>query len=97
LKTRKAISARTSRILSAKIGDPVVEIDPRYFRPTEVDDLIGDASRARKSLGWEPKVNFKELVKIMVDADLKLFNLVNNVSQVHVPTQPGTTGRTKRL
>jgi GDPmannose 4,6-dehydratase len=48
-----------------------VEIDPRYFRPTEVGYLQGDASKARKKLGWQPKVHFKELVKLMVDADLK--------------------------
>ena len=48
-----------------------VEIDQRYFRPTEVDLLIGDASKAKEKLGWEPKVKFKELVKIMVDADCK--------------------------
>jgi len=54
-----------------RIGDVVIEIDPRYFRPTEVELLFGDASKARKSLGWEPKVKFKELVKIMVDADLQ--------------------------
>jgi len=47
-----------------------VEIDKRYFRPTEVDLLIGDASKAKKILGWEPKVKFKELVKMMVDADM---------------------------
>ncbi len=46
-----------------------VEIDERYFRPAEVDLLIGDASKAKKDLGWEPKVTFDELVKIMVDAD----------------------------
>ncbi len=49
---------------------PYVEIDPRYFRPAEVDILVGDASKARRKLGWEPKVTFKELVRIMVDADL---------------------------
>ncbi len=49
-----------------------VEIDPRYYRPTEVDVLVGDASKAKKKLGWEPKVRFKELVKIMVQADLEL-------------------------
>jgi GDPmannose 4,6-dehydratase len=49
-----------------------VEIDPRYYRPAEVDVLLGDASKARKELGWEPKVGFKELVKLMVDSDLKL-------------------------
>ncbi len=48
-----------------------VEIDPRYFRPAEVDLLIGDASKAKAKLGWTPKTTFKELVKIMVDADLK--------------------------
>ncbi|NOT60461.1 MAG: GDP-mannose 4,6-dehydratase [Acidobacteria bacterium] len=47
-----------------------VEIDPRYYRPAEVDLLIGDASKARKKLGWEPKVKFAELVKMMVDADM---------------------------
>lgn len=48
-----------------------VEIDPRYFRPTEVDYLLGDASKAKKNLGWQPRVSFKELVRIMVDADLQ--------------------------
>lgn len=47
-----------------------VEIDPKYFRPAEVDLLIGDASKAKEKLGWEPKVKFKELVKIMVEADI---------------------------
>jgi GDPmannose 4,6-dehydratase len=48
-----------------------VEIDPRYFRPTEVEYLLGDATKARHALGWQPKVTFKELVRIMVDADLQ--------------------------
>ena len=48
-----------------------VEIDKRYLRPTEVDDLVGDAKKAKQRLGWEPKVQFKELVKIMVESDLK--------------------------
>jgi GDPmannose 4,6-dehydratase len=48
-----------------------VEIDPRYFRPTEVDLLIGDAAKAKKILGWKPRVRFEELVKIMVEADLE--------------------------
>jgi len=49
-----------------------VEIDPRYFRPAEVDLLVGDATKARRKLGWEPKVGFEQLVKLMVDHDLKL-------------------------
>ncbi len=48
-----------------------VEIDPRYFRPTEVDVLRGDAGKARRLLGWQPRVSFKELVRLMVDADLQ--------------------------
>ena len=47
-----------------------VEIDPRYFRPAEVDSLLGDASKASEKLGWEPKVRFEELVELMVDADI---------------------------
>jgi GDPmannose 4,6-dehydratase len=50
--------------------DDHVEIDPRYYRPSEVDVLLGDASKAREKLGWEAKVKFKELVELMVDADV---------------------------
>ncbi len=50
-------------------GKQVVGINPRYFRPTEVDLLIGDYAKAKKDLGWEPKTKFKDLVKIMVKAD----------------------------
>jgi GDPmannose 4,6-dehydratase len=49
-----------------------VEIDPRYFRPTEVDYLLGDASKARTTLGWKPEVSFRGLVEMMVDHDLEL-------------------------
>ena len=48
-----------------------VEIDPRYFRPTEVDSLIADASKAKKVLGWSPKITYKDLARIMVDADME--------------------------
>jgi GDPmannose 4,6-dehydratase len=47
-----------------------VEFDARYLRPSEVDMLVGDASKARKKLGWAPTVGFDELVKLMVDADI---------------------------
>ena len=47
-----------------------VEIDPRYYRPAEVDHLCGDASKARAKLGWKPTVGFKELILMMVEADL---------------------------
>lgn len=49
-----------------------VEIDPRYLRPTEVDSLVGDFSKAKRELNWKPRVQFKELVRIMVEADLEL-------------------------
>jgi GDPmannose 4,6-dehydratase len=51
-----------------------VEIDPRYFRPSEVDSLLGDPAKAREKLGWEPKVRFRELVELMVDADIEELN-----------------------
>ncbi|NPA95412.1 MAG: GDP-mannose 4,6-dehydratase [Thermodesulfobacteria bacterium] len=53
-------------------GKTLVRIDPRYFRPTEVTSLLGDASKARKKLGWRPKISFEELVKEMVKEDLEL-------------------------
>ena len=54
-----------------------VQIDARYFRPTEVDYLLADASHARQTLGWEPRVYFKDLVRVMVDADLELAGLAS--------------------
>ena len=55
-----------------KTGDVVVAVDPRYFRPAEVDTLLGDASKARQKLGWKPKTAFPELVKEMMREDLSL-------------------------
>ena len=55
----------------AATGKPIVAIDPRYFRPAEVDTLLGDPSKARRKLGWEPRISFEELVTEMVTADLK--------------------------
>ena len=56
--------------VDAATGDVLVAVDPRYFRPTEVDSLCGDASKAEKVLGWKPKIRFDELVREMVQADL---------------------------
>jgi GDPmannose 4,6-dehydratase len=52
-----------------------VQVDPRYFRPTEVDLLQADASKARLKLGWEPKISLDELISIMVDADMEAIGL----------------------
>ena len=56
-------------------GHEIVKIHPRYFRPTEVESLIGDASKAKSKLGWSPKISFNELVKEMVEKDMELVSL----------------------
>ena len=56
-------------------GATLVRIDPRYFRPTEVEFLLGDASKAKRQLGWEAKIGFDQLVRDMVAADLALAKL----------------------
>ncbi|MFA6318802.1 MAG: GDP-mannose 4,6-dehydratase [Elusimicrobiota bacterium] len=56
----------------ARTGKTIVAVDPRYFRPTEVESLLGDSSLAHKKLGWKPKTTFQELVEEMVSSDLKL-------------------------
>ena len=56
----------------------IVVIDERYFRPTEVETLLGDATKAKEKLNWSPKISFEELVKEMVEEDLKLANKLNN-------------------
>ena len=53
-------------------GQDIIKVDPRYFRPSEIETLLGDASKAKKNLGWAPKISFEELVKEMTDEDLKL-------------------------
>ncbi len=57
--------------LEQKTGRVLVEVDPAYFRPTEVDMLIGDSSKAREKLGWTPRLSFSELIKLMVKSDIK--------------------------
>ena len=67
----RKVTRDKGQVTSIKKGDVVVEVDPRYFRPTEVDELLGDASKARTNLGWEPKISFQEMVSTMVKADLE--------------------------
>ena len=57
---------------NVNVGDVIVKVDPRYFRPTEVETLLGDASKAREKLGWEPKIGFEQMVAEMVKEDLAL-------------------------
>jgi GDPmannose 4,6-dehydratase len=71
----KGVDTRDGRVL--------IEIDPRYFRPTETDALLGDPSKARQKLGWRHKVSFDDLVREMVDADLKEMRREGALRQVH--------------
>ena len=64
--------ATTGQEPGLKVGDVVVRVDPRYFRPTEVDLLIGDPGKAKEKLGWSPKCSLQELVTDMVQSDLKV-------------------------
>ena len=69
----KSLSNKWADIL--KPGQVLVEVDPRYFRPTEVQHLQADITKARKVLGWEPRTTFEELIKIMVDYDFQMVGL----------------------
>ena len=71
----RSLTSTSASTLTLRVGDTLIEIDPKYFRPTEVDFLKADISKARKKLGWEPRTTFDELVKIMVDYDMKLTGL----------------------
>jgi GDPmannose 4,6-dehydratase len=62
-----------------------VQFDARYERPSEVDLLIGDPAKAKRVLGWEPKVRFKDLVKIMIEADLELAKREAQIAQLPRP------------
>ena len=59
--------------INSSTGETLIEVSPDYYRPTEVEQLIGDSTKAEKHLGWKPKVKFSELVSIMVEADIKKF------------------------
>ena len=69
----RSIDSRWKAVL--KLGDVVIEIDPRYFRPTEVESLRADITKARRKLGWEPRTTFDELIKVMIDYDLKMVHI----------------------
>jgi len=66
--------------IDRKTGKVLIKIDPVHFRPSEVDFLLGDSSKAKKLLGWKPKVKFQELVEIMVKHD---YDLVKNEAVAH--------------
>ena len=61
-------------------GDQLIEVDPSYFRPTEVDELIGDPAKARKQLNWQPRYTFDELVREMTLSDLEKAKKENHMN-----------------
>ena len=63
------VTAVTRSKARCKAGDVIVKVDPRYYRPTEVETLLGDPAKAKQKLGWTPKITLPELIKEMVDAD----------------------------
>jgi GDPmannose 4,6-dehydratase len=63
------VAAVTGNRARCKVGDVIVKVDPRYYRPTEVETLLGDPSKAKSKLGWEPTTTFEELVREMVESD----------------------------
>jgi len=81
--------------IDTRSGKSVVRVDPRYFRPTEIELLVGDATKARALLGWQPSIDFDELVEVMVKADMALARkkLARNV--VGAPVRTRTTAQRK--
>ena len=66
-----SVYGKYGRPARLKVGDVIVKIDPRYFRPTEVETLLGDPTKAKKKLGWVPEITVQEMCKEMVVADLQ--------------------------
>ena len=67
------------RGIDRKTGKTVIRIDPHYFRPAEVDLLIGDASKAKEKLGWEPRIKFRDLIRTMTEKDFAAESKVHQV------------------
>ncbi|MHB0971891.1 MAG: GDP-mannose 4,6-dehydratase [Thermoanaerobaculia bacterium] len=71
--------------VDAKGGRTLVEIDPRYLRPTEVELLLGDASKAKRVLGWAPRMTFRELAELMTDGDMGIAEREARVGEASSP------------
>ena len=68
----KELLSRTNTLYKIELGKEVVAIDKKYFRPSEVDLLVGDSSKAKKELGWTPKISLDQIVKEMMETDLNI-------------------------
>ena len=73
IKTKWIGKGLDEKLINLKNNKIIIKISPKYFRPSEVDLLIGDSSKAKKILKWKPKTNLKSLVKIMLDEEIKYF------------------------
>lgn len=83
------VESKGLNLVDDLLGKTIVRVDPRYFRPTEVDTLLGDASKAKTQLGWEPRTTFEELVSEMVSSDLneaRQLKLLNDAGYAASPT-----------
>ena len=79
------------KVVGVQVGDVIVSVDPRYFRPAEVDTLLGDAAKAREQLGWKAETSLRELVSEMVSSDYNTAKqhafLKNNGYSVNIPQE----------
>jgi len=85
----KSVDMKYDKVI--KPGDVIIVIDPKYFRPTEVEHLQADITKAREKLGWEPKTTFDELIKIMVDYDMLLVGLTPPGEGIRISREKGYT------
>jgi GDPmannose 4,6-dehydratase len=80
---RSLSQENASKAYVPKTGEVLIEVDPRYFRPAEVDFLQADITKAKRELNWEPRVAFRELVQVMVDYDLKMVGIASAQEGMH--------------
>ena len=84
------IAARDGSLKHIKPGDTVIEIDARYFRPAEVENLLGNAQKARQELGWQPETTFQDLIKEMMAKDLKIAQREKVIIESGLPLSDGS-------
>ncbi|MGD1076297.1 MAG: GDP-mannose 4,6-dehydratase [Thermodesulfovibrionales bacterium] len=85
--TVRSMKTAMGKASPLRSGDTIVAVDPRYFRPTEVDILLGDSSKARKRLGWKPRVNLPELVRMMMESDMRLAEKESLLKKNNMPVR----------
>jgi len=84
------VAGKADSIKHLNIGDTVIEIDPRYFRPTEVENLLGNPEKAKQVLGWKPETSFHDLIKEMVQKDVKIAERETMILRNGLPVADGS-------